>query len=46
MVKRWEDIEGVLFYQNLPYMLKIIHIELINYHYDDSLAGHFEINKI
>ncbi len=43
--KSWEDIEQVLHYQGLPYVPKIICSELINRHYDDTLAGHFGIEK-
>ncbi len=41
----WEDIEQVLHYQGLPYVLKVIRSELISRHHDDSLAGHFNIEK-
>ncbi len=39
----WEDIEQVLHYQDLPFVLKVIHSELISKHHNDSLAGHFSI---
>ena len=41
----WKNFEGVLQYWGLLYMLEIIHSEVIHYHYDDPLAGHFEIDK-
>ena len=41
----WEDIEGVLQYGGLPYIPEIIWLELINWHHDDPLAGHFGIDK-
>ena len=43
--KGWEDIEGVLEYQGLPYVPEIIRSEVISRHYDDPLAGHFGIDK-
>ncbi len=41
----WEDIEQVLHYQGLPYIPKVIHLELISRHHNDPLAGHFGIEK-
>ena len=41
----WEDVEGVLQYQGLPYVLEIIRSEVISRHHDDPLAGHFGIDK-
>ena len=43
--KGWEDINRVLHYQDLPYVLEVIRIELISRHHSNSLAGHFEIKK-
>ena len=42
----WEDIDGMLHYQSLPYVSEIIRTELINRHYDKPLAGLFGIEKI
>ena len=41
----WEDIDGVLHHQGLPFVLEVIRTELISRHYDDPLAGHFGIDK-
>ena len=41
----WDDIDGVLHYQGLPYVPEIIRTELISRHHDDPLAGHFGIKK-
>ena len=41
----WDDIDGVLHHQGLPFVPKIIRIELISRHHDDPLAGHFSIEK-
>ncbi len=41
----WKDIEQVLHYQGLPYIMKVIRSELISRHHDDPLAGHFGIEK-
>ena len=43
--KRWEDIEEVLQYGGFSYILEIIWLELINWHHDNPLAGHFGIDK-
>ncbi len=42
----WEDIDGVLHHQGLPYVPKIIRSELISRHHDEPLVGHFGIDKI
>ena len=41
----WEDVEGVLQYQGLPYVPEIIRSEIISRHHNDHLAGHFGIDK-
>ena len=43
--KDWEDIEGVLQYQELPYIPAIICSKVISRHHDDPLARHFDIDK-
>ena len=43
--KGWKDIEEVLYYQDLPYVLKVIHLELISRHHNNLLANHFGIEK-
>ena len=45
LVKDWQDIEGVLHHQGLPYVPEIIRTELISRHHDNPLAGHFGIKK-
>ena len=45
LVKDWQDINGVLHYQGLPYVPEIIRIELISRHHNNPLAGHFGIEK-
>ena len=45
LLEGWEDVERVLQYQRLPYVPAIIRFEVINYHHDDLLAGHFGIDK-
>ena len=42
----WEDFDGILYHQGLPYVPKIIKIELISRHHDNSLAGYFGIEKL
>ena len=41
----YENIDGVLHYQRLPFVPKIIQRKLISHHHDDSLVGQFGINK-
>ena len=41
----WEEIDGVLHHQGLPYVPELIRTELISRHHDDPLAGHFGIEK-
>lgn len=39
-------MEGVLYYQGLPYVPEIIQSELISQHHNNPLTGHFRIEKI
>ena len=39
-------MDGILYYQGLLYVPKIIRSKLISKHHDNFLAGHFGINKI
>ena len=41
----WKDVEGVLQYQRLPYVLEIIRSEVISRHHNGFLARHFGIDK-
>ena len=41
----WEDINGILHNQGLPFVPEVIRIELISRHHDGHLAGHFGIDK-
>ena len=41
----WEEIDGVVHREGLPYLPEIIRIEIINRHHDDPLAGHFGVKK-
>ncbi len=43
--ENWEDIKQVLHYQGLPYVPKVIRLELISRHHDNPLADHFGIEK-
>ncbi len=45
LLEGWEDIEQVLHYQGLPYVPKVIRLELISRHHNDPLEGHFGIEK-
>ncbi len=40
-----ENADRILCHQGLPYVPEIIRIELISRHHDDSLVGHFGIDK-
>ena len=41
----WDNINGMLHYQSLPYVPEIIRTELISRHHDNPLADHFGIKK-
>ncbi len=41
----WEDIEEVLYYQNLLYVLRVICFELISRYHNNLLANHIGIKK-
>ena len=41
----WDNIDDVLHHQDLSYVPEIIRTELFSRHYNDSLVGHFEIEK-
>ena len=41
----YEEVDGVLHHQGLPFILEAIQIELISWHHNNSLAGHFDIDK-
>ena len=41
----WEDLDGVLYHQGLPFIAEVIRTEIISQHHDDPLAGHFGIDK-
>ena len=42
---RYEDVDGVLHHQGLPFVPEVIRTKLISRHHDDPLAGHFDIDK-
>ena len=42
----WKDVEGVLQYRELPYVLEIIRFKVISCHHNNLLIGHFGIEKI
>ena len=41
----YEEVDGVLHHQGLPFVPEIIQTELISRHHDEPLAGHFGIVK-
>ena len=43
--RNWEEIDGVLHHQGLPYVPELIRTKLISKHHNDLLAGHFGIEK-
>ena len=45
LVKNWQNINGVLHYQGLPYVPEIIQTEFISKHQNNPLAGYFGIEK-
>lgn len=36
---------GVLIHSVLPYLLEILQTKIINKHYNDTLASHFDVDK-
>ncbi len=45
LLEGWEDIKQMLHYQDLLYILKVIHSELISRHHNNFFTGHFGIEK-
>ncbi len=43
--KSWEDVDRVLDWKDIFYVLRVIWTELICRHYDNVLASHFDIKK-
>ena len=43
--ENWKDVKGVLQYQELTYVPKIIRFKEISHHHNDPLAEHFGIDK-
>ena len=41
----YEEVDGILHYQSLPFVPEAIQTEVINRHHNDPLAGHFSIQK-
>ena len=41
----YEELDRVLYHQELPFVSEAIWIEIISRNYDNPLAGHFSINK-
>ena len=41
----YEEVDRVLHYQELLFVLEAIQIKLISWHHDNFLVGHFGINK-
>ena len=41
----YEEVDGVLHHQGLPFIPKAIRTKLISWHHNDPLAGYFGINK-
>ena len=45
LLEGWEDVKGVIQYEELPYVSEIIRSEVISCHHDDLFIGHFDIDK-
>ena len=41
----YEELDRVLYHQELPFVPEAIQTEIISRHYNDPLVGHFNINK-
>ena len=44
-LNRCKKLDGILYYQRLPFVPKIIQTNIISQHHDNPLVGHFGINK-
>ena len=44
-LNRYKELDGVLYYQGLPFVPKVIQTEIISWHHDNLLVGHFGIDK-
>ena len=44
-LNRYEELDGVLYHQGLPFVPEAIRTEIISRHHDDLLAGYFGIDK-
>ena len=45
LLEGWKEVERVLQYRRLLYVLEIIRSELISRHHDNLLVGYFGIDK-
>ncbi len=45
LLESWKDINQVLSYQSLLYVLKVICLELISRHHNDCRISYFDIEK-
>ena len=46
LMSNYEEVDGVLHHQGLPFVLEAIRTKFISWHHNDSSAGHFGIDKI
>ena len=44
-LNRYEELDGILYHQGLPFVSKAIWTKIISWHYNDLLARHFGIDK-
>ena len=44
-LNRYEEHDGLLYHQGLPFIPVVIRTEIISQYHDDPLTGHFSINK-
>ena len=44
-LNEYEELDGILYYQGLPFIPEAIQTEIISRHHNDYLAGHFGIDK-
>lgn len=45
LLEGWKDIEEVFYYQDLPYVLKIICFKLLNRYHNNPLVDLYRIEK-
>lgn len=46
LLKNQKDLEEILYYSGILYIVEILHFELISFYYNNPITGSFKITKI